>query len=355
MMENDFLRYSCQLALPGFDKGVQEKLQAAKVLIVGAGGLGCPCALYLTAAGVGTIGLADDDQVSISNLHRQVLYSNQEVGLLKAVTACKKLQTQNPGITLVPITTRITVENVMDEIRRYDIVVDCTDNFDTKYLLNDACVLQGKPLVYGAIYQFEGQVSVFNVSMGDGQYSPNFRDLFPGVNAVEIPNCAEGGVMPTLAGIIGCLQANETIKYITGQGELLASRLLMFDVQSLQSCIIKTKNVNPVAITALSRPIDVPVITGQQLNTWMEREDFQLVDVRTVEEFAEGNIGGNNIPLQQIEQWIPTMDVEKSWVFCCASGKRSAEAVKLVKKQFPDSEVYSLQGGLKSWDRQKLS
>ena len=212
MMSNDFERYSCQLALPGFTEAVQQKLQRAKVLIVGAGGLGCPASLYLAASGIGTIGIADYDIISVSNLHRQVLYSNKEVGLKKSTTACKKLQEQNPGIQLVPIDEKITAQNVMVMTQPYDIIIDCTDNFETKYLLNDACVLSGKVLIYGAIYQYEGQVSVFNTLNGDGTRSPNFRDIFPSVNSAQIPNCAEGGVMPALAGIIGCMQANEVIK-----------------------------------------------------------------------------------------------------------------------------------------------
>ena len=210
-------------------------------MIVGAGGLGCPASLYLTASGIGTIGIADYDVISVSNLHRQVLYTNREVGLKKSLTACKKLQEQNPGIRLVPIDEKITAQNVMEMIQPYDIIIDCTDNFDTKYLLNDACVLSGKVMVYGAIYQYEGQVAVFNSLNEDGTRSPNFRDIFPNVNAAQIPNCAEGGVMPALAGIIGCIQANEVIKYFTGQGELLAGKIMMFDVQNFAKPYHKIK------------------------------------------------------------------------------------------------------------------
>src|SRR5665213_3594319 len=215
MMHLDFTRYSCQLALPGFTEAIQQRLQTAKVLIAGAGGLGCPSSLYLASAGVGVIGIADYDTVSISNLHRQVLYTNEDIGLKKVIVATTKLQQHNPGISVIAHDIKINSENVMDLIRSYDLVIDCTDNFETKYLLNDACVMQGKPLVYGAIYQFEGQVSVWNVVNEDGTHSPNYRDIFPEVNPMMIPNCADGGVMPTLAGIIGCIQANEVIKYFT--------------------------------------------------------------------------------------------------------------------------------------------
>ncbi|HEY4194448.1 MAG TPA: HesA/MoeB/ThiF family protein, partial [Mucilaginibacter sp.] len=221
-MPEDFTRYSCQIALPGFGESAQLLLQQAKVLIVGAGGLGCPAAQYLTAAGIGTLGIADFDTISTSNLHRQVLYTPDDAGLKKVAIACERLQKQNPAVRLVTHDIKITSHNVMDIMRRYDIILDGTDNFETRYLLNDAAVLLEKPLVYGAIYQFEGQVAVWNIKNADGTYSPNYRDMFPEVDATQIPNCAEGGVIPTLAGIIGCMQANEVIKYITKTGDILA-------------------------------------------------------------------------------------------------------------------------------------
>jgi molybdopterin/thiamine biosynthesis adenylyltransferase len=228
-MASDFLRYSCQIALPGFNETAQLRLQQAKVLIVGAGGLGCPAALYLASAGVGTLSIVDFDSVSISNLHRQILYTPSDVGLKKAIVAADKLQQQNPGIKVTGYDIKIISTNVLEILGQYDIVVDGTDNFDTRYLLNDACVLTGKPIVYGAIYQFEGQLAVWNVSNDDGSRGPNYRDLFPQVDATQIPNCADGGVIPTLAGIIGCMQANEVIKYITKTGDLLAGKVMVFD------------------------------------------------------------------------------------------------------------------------------
>src|SRR5665647_1365114 len=223
------------MAFPRFSVSTQQNLQNAKVLIAGAGGLGCPSAQYLTAAGVGTIGIADYDVISIGNLHRQVLYTPDEIGLKKVFVACKKLQQQNPGIQLIPLDINITSENVINIIEQYDIVIAATDNFETKYLLNDACVLTGKPLVYGAIFQYAGQVALWNILNKDGSRTPNYRDLFPNANSPQIPSCSEGGVIPTLAGIIGCMQANEVIKYITKIGELLSGRLLMLDVLTMQS------------------------------------------------------------------------------------------------------------------------
>jgi molybdopterin/thiamine biosynthesis adenylyltransferase len=201
-MNANFLRYSCQIALPGFNEAAQQLLQQAKVLVAGAGGLGCPAAQYLAATGIGTLGIADFDIVSTANLHRQILYTPNDVGLKKAMVAADRLQQQNPGINVVAHDIKITSDNVLDMVDQYDIILDGTDNFDTRYLLNDACVLSGRPIVYGAIYQFEGQLAVWNIINADGTQTPNYRDLFPQVDATQIPNCADGGVIPTLAGII---------------------------------------------------------------------------------------------------------------------------------------------------------
>jgi adenylyltransferase/sulfurtransferase len=349
-MTNDFARYSCQLALPGFNADIQQKLQNAKVLIAGAGGLGCPAALYLTASGIGTIGIADYDIVSISNLHRQVLYTPADAGLKKSVVACKKLQEQNPGVQLIAIDKKITSQNVMEVLQPYDVVIDCTDNFETKYLLNDACVLANKVMVYGAIYQYEGQVAVFNLLHDDGTWSPNFRDLFPTVNASQIPDCAEGGVMPTLAGIIGCIQANEVIKYFSGQGELLTGKIMMFDVRTLQSRIIKLKRVSETVITVLPETIAVPVISATDLKKATDLNEYNLVDVRTFEEHHSCNIGGTNIPLNELEKNMSILNFEKPVVLYCATGKRSEAAVRLIKAKFPKVKVFSLEGGIKAWE-----
>ncbi|MDP9047925.1 MAG: HesA/MoeB/ThiF family protein, partial [Bacteroidota bacterium] len=196
-MNPGFTRYSCQMALPGFTESAQRLLQQARVLIVGAGGLGCPAAQYLGAAGIGTLGIADFDTVSISNLHRQILYTPADAGQKKALVASLQLKKQNPDINVVAHDVRITSQNVMDVISGYDIIVDGTDNFETRYLLNDAAVMSNKPLVYGAIYQFEGQVAVWNTINEHVDKTPNYRDIFPNVDAAQIPNCAEGGVIPT--------------------------------------------------------------------------------------------------------------------------------------------------------------
>jgi molybdopterin/thiamine biosynthesis adenylyltransferase/rhodanese-related sulfurtransferase len=351
-MPEDFTRYSCQIALPGFSESTQLLLQQAKVLIVGAGGLGCPAAQYLAAAGVGTLGIADFDTISISNLHRQVLYTPADAGLKKAAIACERLQKQNPGIKLVQHDIKITSNNVIDTLQQYDMVLDGTDNFDTRYLLNDAAVLLGKPLVYGAIYQFEGQVAVWNVQNEDGTFSPNYRDLFPEVDATQIPNCAEGGVIPTLAGIIGCMQANEAIKYITKTGELLSGKLLILDAQTLQSRIIKIGSVTKTKISGLTVTVNASTIRVNELRKGLTENLFELIDVRTERERDEFDIGGKHIPLIELEENIDYFSGKGTKVFYCETGKRSGEAVKLIKQKFPDAAVFSLEGGLKAWSEQ---
>jgi len=348
-MPEDFTRYSCQIALPGFSESAQLLLQQARVLIVGAGGLGCPVAQYLAATGVGTLGLADFDTISISNLHRQILYTPQDAGLSKAAVACERLQKQNPGIKLIPHQLRITSDNVMELLQQYDVVVDGTDNFETRYLLNDAAVLSGKPLVYGAIYQFEGQVAIWNVKSTAGAFSPNYRDLFPEVDATQVPNCAEGGVIPTLAGIIGCMQANEVIKYITKTGELLAGKILILDAQTLQSRIIKMGSVSKIDIKQLKPTEEVPLISVANLKKGLEENRFELIDVRTDRERDEHDIGGKHIPLIELEDNLDYFSGNGEKVFYCATGKRSADAVKVIKKKYPDAKVFSLDGGLEAY------
>jgi molybdopterin/thiamine biosynthesis adenylyltransferase/rhodanese-related sulfurtransferase len=348
-MNPDFLRYSCQIALPGFNEQAQQRLQNARVLVVGAGGLGCPAAQYLAAAGVGTLGIADFDAISVSNLHRQILYDPADAGKKKAEVACARLQKQNPGIRLVQHDLRITSQNVMDIITGYDIIVDGTDNFETRYLLNDAAVIRAKPLVYGAIYQYEGQVAVWNVVNEAGESSCNYRDLFPTVDATQIPNCAEGGVIPTLAGIIGCMQANEVIKYITQTGELLVGKVLIFDAQTLQSRIIKIGDVTGTNITRLTETVAIPVISVLEVKKGLKERSLELVDIRTQAEREDFNIGGQHVPLDQLYPFIKKLDKNVKTVLYCASGKRSGEAVKIIKQKIPDANVFSMDGGLKAW------
>ncbi len=347
-MQQDLSRYSCQINLPGFGAPTQQLLQKAKVLIVGAGGLGCPAAQYIVAAGVGTVGIADYDVISAGNLHRQILYKSNEVGLKKAEIACQTLRQQNPGINVVMHDTRITDDNVMEVIRRYDLVLDCTDNFDTRYLLNDACVLWGIPLIQGAIYQYEGHVAIWNAPNTDGTRSPNYRDIFPHVNAAQVPNCTEGGVFPTLAGIIGSMMANETLKYIAQAGETLIGKMLVFDALTLQSRIVKTGTVSKVVINGITATTKVNTLSHEQLRA--NGSNYLLVDVRGKDEHSIFNIGGINIPVEQIAAIKEHLLGKKRIVLYCASGRRSAEGAKAIKTLF-NAEVYSLEGGIKEWHK----
>ena len=348
-MRKDFLRYTCQILLPGFQESTQEHFQESRVLIAGAGGLGCPVAQYLAAAGVGRIGIADFDVVSISNLHRQILFNAAEVGQPKADIACRKLKLQNPGIDLIPHQLRINAGNVMALLSDYDILVDCTDNFETRYLLNDACVLSGKPLIYGGIYQFEGQVAVWNMKNEDGSYSPNYRDVFASVDASQVPDCAEGGVLPTVAGLIGCMQANEVLKLLSGTGDLLAGKMLIMDALTLESRVIKIGKKSRVSISALPASSEIPVIEVDELKKSLEKEEYELIDVRNEHERAAFHIGGKHIPLHLLEAELSVLPADKPVLFYCASGKRSGEAVRLTKLKFPGAKLFSLKGGMKAW------
>ncbi|GGH00707.1 adenylyltransferase/sulfurtransferase MoeZ [Mucilaginibacter phyllosphaerae] len=337
------------MALPGFGEAAQKLLQHARVLIAGAGGLGCPAAQYLAASGIGTLGIADFDTVSISNLHRQILYHSDDAGKLKAEVACARLQQQNPGIKPVPHIVKITSANVMQIIDNYDVIVDATDNFETRYLLNDAAVLAGKPVIYGAIYQYEGQVAVWNMKHDDGSRSPNYRDVYPHADAAQVPDCVIGGVIPTLAGIIGCMQANEVIKYITGTGELLAGKLLLFDAQNMQSRVIKIGGLTKTHITALQQTAPVLTITAAETKNGLANNTLTLVDVRTDQERDEYHIGGMHFELDEVADNLDEFEPDKTYVFYCSSGKRSAEAVKLLQQKLPGVKACSLEGGLGRW------
>ena len=341
-MNDSFERYHCQMALPGFGISSQELLSNARILIVGVGGLGCPCAQYLASSGIGTIGIADDDIVSLSNLHRQILYSPDDIGSYKVDVAAQKLRQQYPSVSVIPYRIRISSSNVMDLISEFDLIIEGTDNFETKSLLNDACVLAGKPLVYGAIYQHEGQVSLWNVLLKDGTYSPNYRDVFPDAEESQVPNCREGGVIPTLAGIVGCMQANEAIKYVTQSADLLAGKLWMMDVKSGRTQIIKLKKTAS-PITGLPQTIEsIPFEKLKQ-----EQENFELIDVRTESEHLNFNIGGKNIPLDELkESFHQISSISQPIVMYCHSGQRSKEAVRIIKKIFPEKEVFSLKDGI---------
>ncbi len=344
-MNKQFERYTCQMNLPGFGESAQLRLQKASVLIAGMGGLGCPAAQYLVSSGVGHLTFVDDDVITESNLHRQILYSQKDIGLSKATVAAGVLKQQNPAVSITPQQQRITSANVMEIITGFDLVIDATDNFETKYLLNDACVLLGIPLVYGAIYQFEGQVSIWNVRQQDNTYTCNYRDVFPDAGKAAIPDCAESGVIPTLAGMVGCMQANEAIKYLTGHAGILTNKLWIMNVLDGQSRIISLKKQARTAMNALQET--VPVVT---LDEMQEFAPFELIDVRTAEEHKAASMGGINIPVDELPERLHELPLSDPLLLYCATGRRSAAAVVLIKEKYPDARVYSLKGGIDSND-----
>lgn len=346
-MAENFDRYHCQMALPGFGREGQMQLKNARVLIVGAGGLGCPVGQYLAAAGIGLIGLADDDLISESNLHRQILFTPQDIGLSKAAVAAARLQLQNPGIQVLPLQIRVDVRNIMELLADYDLVVDGTDNFESKYLLNDGCVILGKPLVYGAIYRYEGQVAILNVPLDNGRFSANYRDIFPEIASGSlVPNCSDGGVLPTLAGMIGCMQATEVLKYFTNRNAVLADKLSVVNILDGSKYQVSLSRNEQIQINDLEGHMIVEILDYETLL----KGSYQLIDVRSFKEHAAFNIGGELLPLSSFSGNLGTLmqglDVEKPIVCYCTTGKRSKEAAMMLKEAYPHAQVYSLKGGI---------
>jgi sulfur-carrier protein adenylyltransferase/sulfurtransferase len=367
--KEELARYNRHIIIPGFGMEGQLKLKAAKVLVIGSGGLGSPVLLYLAAAGVGTLGIVDFDVVDDSNLQRQVLFGVDEIGKPKVEAARRRLQSLNPYITLNIYNTHLNSQNALDIIREYDVIADGTDNFPTRYLVNDASVLLGKPNVYASIFQFEGQVSVFNYKDAQGKAGPNYRDLYPTPPPPGlVPSCAEGGVLGVLPGIIGSLQALEVIKVITGVGETLSGRFFIFDALNFESRTfnIRAREDNPVngknpTITGLidyeqfcgMRAVEeapLKEITAKELYDWQVRgEKFQLIDVREPHEYDIVNIGGELIPLATVAANSDKIDTERKVVVHCKMGGRSAKAIRELEEKFGFSNLYNLKGGIISY------
>ncbi|MEM9339551.1 MAG: HesA/MoeB/ThiF family protein [Bacteroidota bacterium] len=351
--EEEVQRYSRQFILPGFGKKAQEKLKASAVLVVGAGGLGCPILQYLVAAGVGRVGIVDGDHVSMSNLHRQILYTTEDIGSNKAYTAMVKLQQMNPHVTFDAYEEFLTNENALEILADYDVIVDGSDNFEARYLVNDACVMLDKPFVYGAVLTYEGQVSVFNLDDG-----PTYRCLFPTPpKPEESPNCAEIGVLGVLPGLIGSHQALETLKVLTGIGECLSGRLQLINGLTNSSYTIKIKPIpENKQIDALSdyqlfcgsKPSGCPLVEPTKLKEKLAKEPLLLVDVREPHEYDAFNIGGKNIPLSDLENQLDTLSTSEEIILICQSGMRSEKGcLQLMEKGY--TRVASLQGGLDQW------
>ena len=361
--KEELARYNRHIIIPEFGLEAQQKLKAAKVLIIGSGGLGSSALLYLAAAGVGTIGIVD--VVDDSNLQRQVLFGVNEIGQPKVEAAKKRLESLNPYIEIKLYNTQLISKNALDIIKDYDVVADGTDNFPTRYLVNDACLLLDKPNVYASIFQFEGQVSVFNYKNKKGERGPNYRDLYPTPPPPGlVPNCAEGGVLGVLPGIIGSLQASEVIKIITGIGETLSGRFFTFDALSFETRTfkIKRRDNNPVngknptihalidyeqfcGVKAVEKPIKE--ITADELYDWqVTGKKFQLIDVREPDEYEIVDIGGELIPLGAISDNTDKIDRDKKVVIHCKLGGRSAKAIRELEEKFGFDNLYNLKGGI---------
>ncbi|HEY0654860.1 MAG TPA: ThiF family adenylyltransferase [Chryseosolibacter sp.] len=374
LSREEIKRYSRHLVIDEIGVTGQERLKGASVLIVGAGGLGCPIALYLTAAGVGTIGIADHDALDVSNLQRQVLYSVDDIGQKKADVAVRRLKTLNPLISIRAFTARITSENALNILEPFDIVVDGTDNFPTRYLLNDACVLLNKTLIYGSILKFEGQVAVLNFGTPDGGRSTNYRDLFPEPPAADtVQNCEQAGVVGVLPGIIGSIQASEVVKVITGAGEPLVDKLLIFDALTLDQTLINIPNrqsrrqikslIDYEDFCGISQEKDKSLagnqpnimkeVTVQELKKLKDSgADFQLIDVREPHEYDICNLDGELIPMSEIPYNVDKISKDKQVVIHCRSGKRSGDMLLWLEKNHGFSNLYNLKGGILAWAKE---
>lgn len=361
--------YSRHLIMPEVGTTGQRKLKAAKVLMIGTGGLGSPLGLYLAAAGVGTLGMVDFDVVDESNLHRQVLFGRSSVGRPKIEAAADRLRDLNPHIRLVPYETRLDSSNALDLFRDYDIIVDGTDNFPTRYLVNDACVLLGKPNVYGSIFRFEGQVAVFWGAKG-----PCYRCLFPEPPPPGlVPSCAEGGVLGVLPGIIGSLQANEVIKLIVDAGDPLIGRLLLFDALKMKFRELKLRK-DPNCPICSDHPTQHELIDYEQfcginpaeetveqafeisateLKSWLdEGRPVTVLDVRNPQEYEVCRIEGSTlIPLSELQDRLGELDPAATIVAHCHHGARSARAVNFLR-QMGFSRAINLGGGIEDWSLQ---
>lgn len=363
--KEELARYNRHIIIKDFGIEAQKKLKAAKVLVIGSGGLGSPLLLYLAAAGVGNIGIVDFDVVDDSNLQRQVLFGVSEIGKPKAEAAKARLQSLNPYINIQVHNVHLTSKNALDLVEKYDLVADGSDNFPTRYLVNDATVLAGKANVHASIFQFEGQVSVFNYRNSNGELGPNYRDLYatpppPGL----VPSCAEGGVLGVLPGIIGSLQALEVIKVITGVGEVLSGRFFIFDALTFESRTFNLKRnpANPLngknptikelidyeafcSVKSVERP--VKEISVKELYDWQVRgEHFQFIDVREQHEYDIVNLGAELIPLSEVSKHADRIDREKKVVIHCKTGNRSAKAIRELEDKFGFRNLYNLKSGI---------
>ena len=361
----EVLRYSRHLIMPEVGMEGQQKLKAARVLCIGTGGLGSPLALYLSAAGVGTLGLVDFDVVDFTNLQRQVIHFTSDVGRPKLESAREKIAAINPYVDVKTFETRLTSQNALEIFSGFDIIVDGTDNFPTRFLVNDACVFTGKPNVYGSIFRFEGQASVFATKDG-----PCYRCLYPEPPPPGlVPSCAEGGVLGILPGLVGLIQATEAIKLILGAGQPLIGRLLLVDAMGMKFRELKLRKnpdcmvcgTNPTVTKLIDyeefcglrgqeKPVNngVPEISVEELKQRLDaKEDFVLLDVREPHEYQICNLNGVLIPLNDLPRRVHELDPSKEMVVHCRSGARSARAVGFL--QHAGFNAKNLAGGILAW------
>ena len=367
LSKEEIQRYSRHLIMPEVGMEGQLKLKRARVLAIGTGGLGAPLGLYLAAAGVGHLGLVDFDVVDSSNLQRQVTFTTADVGKPKSEAAKARLSSLNPAIDIVSYETRLTSDNALELFRDYDIIVDGTDNFPTRFLVNDACVLLGKPNVYGSIFRFEGQATVFGYPGG-----PCYRCLYPEPPPPGlVPSCAEGGVLGVLPGIVGSIQAMETIKLILGAGEPLVGRLLLFDALAMRFRELKLKRNPDCPMCGNHRTITklidyeefcgirgeeapamtdgIPEITATELKSRLDRgEKLFILDVREPHEYQICNLNGKLIPLGELPRRVNELDSSVEMVVHCRSGKRSADAIHFLQTA-GFKKLWNLKGGVLAW------
>lgn len=367
LSSGELSRYARHLSLPEFGIEGQKRLKAASVLVVGAGGLGSPALLYLAAAGVGRIGIIDNDKVEESNLQRQILFRASDLGKEKATVAAQVLKELNPFVEVEPFSVRLSVENARDIIKSFDLVLDGSDNFATRFLVNDACVELGKPFVSGAIFKFSGQLSIFNGDLGHGKRGATYRCVFPEAPPLEsMPNCSEAGVLGVVPGIIGTLQASEAIKYIVGLGESLVGRMLVLDLLSMNFRFVRVERNEEIAratrvlasadylklISCQTKGENVGKITElspKDLKSWQEsKRDFFLLDVRESFEKEIADIGGELISVKALAQNLDKIPKDKTIVVYCRSGGRSFNACQELQRH-GYSDLYNLSGGILAW------
>ena len=359
----EYSRYHRHIILPEFGEEGQLKLKNSRVLVVGTGGLGAPVLNYLAASGVGTIGIVDFDRVEDSNLQRQVLFNTDDIGEYKTVSAKHRLTKLNPHVKFVEHNLKLDRHNALAIIKDYDVVADGTDNFATRYLVNDACVILGKVNVFASVLKFNGQLSVFNYRSSDGITGPNYRDVFPTPpKAGTVPSCAEGGVLGVLPGILGSLQANEVIKVCADIGEVCSGRLLMIDALTLQIQSLKITKSEESAIikelidyeefcgvgkAVLADQLDgIKELSNAELKNWISNnKDFQLIDVREVHEYNGGNMSADLIPLGTLVDQLDLISREKPVVVHCQSGMRSKRAIELLQNEHGYSNLWNLTEG----------